>query len=118
MYSLSGTHDFWNISISPFSGAVRVTGRYIEGSPATGVLVIVSGDSDSYYHIATRDGSDIQEATVTGIAGGEYSVSVFVVEENGLPFERAANLPSPLSMEESKMSRERNDSTVYYVIFL
>ena len=100
----TGTHDFRDISISPFTGAVRVTGRFTEGSPATGVLVIVSGDSDSYYHIATRDGSDIQEATITGIAGGEYSVSVFVVEENGLPFERAATVPSHLSMEGSKQS--------------
>ena len=68
--------------------------------------MIVSSDSrsDSYYHIATRNGSDIQEATITSIAGGEYNVSVFVVEENGLPFERAATLPTHLSVERSKQS--------------
>ena len=78
--------------------------------------MIVSGDSDSYYHIATRDGSDIQEATITGIAGGEYSVSVFVVEENGLPFERAATVPSPLSVEESKRYQRINSILTFCII--
>ena len=87
---------------------MNVSGIYTEGSPATGVLVIVSGDSDSYYQIATRDGSDIQEATITGIAGGEYSVSVFVVEENGLPFERVTTVPNRLSVERSKQSWTQN----------
>ena len=85
---------------------MRVTGRYTEGSPATGVLVMVSNGTAVYYHNATRDGSDIiQEATITGVASGEYNVSVFVVEENGLPFERAASSPRPLVVEKSKKLR-------------
>ena len=78
---------------------MRVTGRFVEGSPATGVLVIVSGDSGVIYYIGSRNDSEV---TIPGLAGGEYTVSVFVVEENGLPFERAAIIPEHLLLETSK----------------
>ena len=81
---------------------MRVSGRFVEGSPSTGVLVIASGDSGVHYHISTRDGGVSHAVTIPGLAGGEYTVSVFVVEENGLPFERAAMLPDHLSIETSR----------------
>ena len=95
------THDFQDISISsPSAGVVRVTGTYVEGSPSTGVLVIVSGESrsDTRYHMSSRDSHAV---TIPGLAGGEYTVSVFVVEENGLPFERTAIIPQHLSVQTS-----------------
>ena len=103
VYYDSGTHDFQDISISsPSAGVVRVTGRFVEGSPATGVLVIVSGDSGVTYHMSSRRGSGNHAVTIPGLAGGDYTVSVFVVEENGLPFERAAIVPEHLSVVTSE----------------
>ena len=101
-----GTHEIHNISVnnSPQPGEVRVTGNFIDGSTATGVLVIVIGDSEVIYHNASRDGTDkIKETFITGLAGGEYSISVFVVEENGLPFERVATSPKLVAVETSKI---------------
>ena len=101
----SGTHDFRDISSSSLHpGEVRVTGSFTDDSTATGVLVIVIGDSEVIYHKASRDGTDkIKETLITGLAGGEYSISVFVVEENGLPFERVATSPKLVAVETSKI---------------
>ena len=71
-----------------------MTGSFTDDSTATAILVIVIGDSEVIYHKASRDGTDkIKETFITGLADGEYSISVFVVEENGLPFERVATSP-------------------------
>ena len=89
-------------SLNP--GEVRVTGTLSNYPTATGVLVIVSSDSEVIYHKATHEGSDeIIEAVISGLAGGEYSVSVFVLEDNGLPFERVATLPQLVAVERSKL---------------
>ena len=77
-----------------------MTGSFTDDSTATGVLVIVIGDSEVIYHKASRDGTDkIKETLITGLAGGEYSISVFVVEENGLPFERVATSPKLVAVD-------------------
>ena len=89
-------------SLNP--GEVQVTGTLTNDLIATGVLIIVSSDSEVIYHKATCEESDeIIEAVISGLAGGEYSVSVFVVEDNGLPFERVATLPQLVAVERSKV---------------
>ena len=96
---------FQNIKISSLNpGEVRVTGTFTNDPRATGVLVIVSRDSEVIYHKATREGSDkIIETVISGLAGGEYSVSVFVLEDNGLPFGRVATLPQLVPVERGKV---------------
>ena len=100
-----GTHQFQNaVSSSLNPGELRVTGTLTKDPTATGVLVIVSSDSEVIYHKATREGSDeIIEAVISGLAGGEYSVSVFVVEDNGLPFGRVVTLPQLVAVERCKL---------------
>ena len=53
-------------------------------------------------------GSTLQQprnvhVSVPGLASGEYGISVFVVEENGLPFERVATSPKLVTVETSKI---------------
>ena len=87
-----------------------MTGDFIDGSTATGLLIIIyslTNDSDVHYIYIAR-GSMLQQSksvdmNVTGLAGGEYSISVFVVEENGLPFERVATSPKLVAVETSKI---------------
>ena len=100
-----GTHDFSGIfSSSLHPGEIKVTGNFTDDSTATGVLVIVIGGSEVIYHKASRDGTDkIKETFITGLLGGNYSISVFVVEENGLPFERVATSPKPVDVNKSKI---------------
>ena len=103
----SGTHDIQNISVtSPQPGEVRVTGDFIDGSTATGLLIIIyslTNDSDVHY---ITGGSILQKSVdinVTALLGGNYSISVFVVEENELPFERVAASPKLIAVETSKI---------------
>ena len=90
-------HDFQNISVSsPLPGQIRVTGDLIEGSTATGVLIIVysqSNDSDIHYKNSEHEGQRTDlEVNIVGLTGNKYGVSVFVLED-GLPFSRAATSP-------------------------
>ena len=83
-----------------------MTGDFINGSTATGLLIIIySLTNDSNVHYITG-GSTLQKSVdmnVPGLAGGEYGTSVFAVEENGLPFERVATSPKLVAVETSKI---------------
>ena len=87
-----------------------MTGDFIDGSTATGLLIIIyslTNDSDVHY-IYIAEGSTLQQSksvdmNVTSVAGGVYVISVFVVEENGLPFERVAMSPKLVAVKTSKI---------------
>ena len=84
-----------------------MTGDFIDGSTATGLLIIIySLTNYSHVHYIAEDYESQQrkstDMNVTGLAGGEYSISVFVVEENGRPFERVATSPKLVAVETSK----------------
>ena len=100
-----GTHDIQNISVSsPLRGQVRVTGDFIQGSTATGALIITISDKHNIqYNLCPRNG-DKKEVrdTISGLAGGTYKVSIFVVEENKLPTNRTAVMPRNLSVLNGK----------------
>ena len=96
-----GTHDIQNVSVSdPLPGTVRVTGDFIQGSTATGLLVIIyspSNDCDIQYVNSKYDGQNV-DITVAGLTSSQYGVSVFVLE-NGIPFSRVATLPLTVYMD-------------------
>ena len=74
---------------------LRVTGDFIDGSMATGVLVaVVNGATDVQHHLISREDSvNGIDGVISGLPGGQYTVSVFVVGEDRLPFERVAATP-------------------------
>jgi hypothetical protein len=91
---ISGTHEFQNISVAS-------TGHYhwwqfIHDSDAIGILIIaysLSNDSFMYRYVPRLvTGQKI----IMGLSVDEYqyNVSVFVVEGNGLPFNRSATRPT------------------------
>jgi hypothetical protein len=74
-------------------------GSFIDGSTATGVLLIVyslTNESDIHYHVINKlnERNNNISMNVTGLTGAdiEYGVSVFALE-NGLPFPRVVTLP-------------------------
>ena len=71
---------------------VGVTGDFIQGPTATGVLVATLSTSGINFHLLLRERNQIHD-TISNVEGGPHYVSVFVVEENGLPFIRAATIP-------------------------
>ena len=85
---------------SPFPGTVRVTGDFIQGSTATGLLVVVylqSDDSGVHYNDDSECNGQSMEMAVGGLIGGPYGVSVFVMDSR-LPFSRVAALPQFLQL--------------------
>ena len=98
---LPGTHDIQNMSInSPHPGVIRLTGNFISGSKATGVLaVIVLSTSKILYHFIQRESSGLHvDDKIANVVGGDHVISIFIVEENGLPFNRTASTPRAVSV--------------------
>ena len=95
-----GTHDIQNVTVSSYGpGEIRVTGDFISGSSAIGILSIVySPNSDSNIHYWFTSHSDIMTMTMSGLPGGHYKASVFVVDDSGLPFNRSATIPRNVSL--------------------
>lgn len=85
-------------------GQIKVTGKFIDGSTSTGLLMIVANsEHDVRYHIYSRNGdeTDVQD-TMSGLTRGNYIVSTFVMEENGLPFSRTATIPRNVTVNNGK----------------
>ena len=86
---------------SPLPGQLRVTGDFIEGSIATGALVaVVNSTANVQYHLISREDSrNGIDGVISGLPGGQYTVSIFVVDEGGIPFRRAAAKPRRISVK-------------------
>ena len=102
-YHIVGTHHIQNIiSISSHPGEISIMGNFIDGSTATGVLLIIyslTNDSDILYHAINKGNGQNNNISinVTGLIGTEYVVSVFALE-NGLPFPRVVTLPRTVTV--------------------
>ena len=102
-----GTYDIQNISVSsPSPGEVRVTGDFIDGSTATGLLVIIyslNNESDVHYHNVSRTSHEQRfEDHFTALYGDRYNISVFVLDEVGQLFTTAAANPKNVSVVSDK----------------
>ena len=93
-----GTHDIQNISVTfPTSGELKITGYIIDRSNVTGMLAILYS-KDSVYYLRVMGNNRIIQATLTGLSDYNY-ISVFEIEENGLPFHSVATKPISLTEE-------------------
>ena len=100
------------VSVGPTPGGVTVTGYFVDNSSAVGVLLITfsltNEDDISYVFVPRpRESQDI-ETTLTGLSEGDYQVSFFVVDKDGLPFNRSANLPRNISVSEGTCMYRNN----------
>ena len=98
----TGTHDIQNIIVSSSTpGEIRVIGDFINGSTARTLLAVIytNSGSDVYYMFSPMFSEEEKIiATISGIPSGMYNVSVFVVEDNRLPFNRSATTPRNVSV--------------------
>ena len=98
-----GTHSVQNISMrSNKPGELAVTGDFITNTSALGMLAIVYStvnDSDIHYTEARLPQTEI---SLTGLSGNAYSVSAFVIEKTGLPFNRVATSPKEIAINRGK----------------
>jgi hypothetical protein len=82
-----------------------VTGDFIPGSSVIGILIVIySADNESNidYHFIHH--SNVRTTTsMSSLPSGQYKVSVFVVEGNGLPFNGSATTPRNLLFVQCKL---------------
>ena len=83
-----------------------MTGDFINGSSATSILIIIystDNRNNVYYTISSlsTEGETLM-TNISGLASGLYNVSVFVLEENGLPFNRSASTPRNVLVGENQ----------------
>ena len=81
-----------------------MTGDFIHGSTAIGVLIITINSSNvTQYHLYHRNGNNVQvEDTISGLAGGGHRVSAFVLERSGHPLNRTATTPKSILVMHGK----------------
>lgn len=107
MYITSlGTHDVQNISVIATSDGIQIEGHYIDNSEARGLLVIMYNVRDPVpqYYLITRHKGGPKRRKIhyrLNVDAGEWSVSIFVVENNRLPFSRVASPPATVFIPNS-----------------
>jgi hypothetical protein len=84
-----------DISITgSFSDTIRITGNFIPDSPAAGVVVAVLSISEVSFYLLRRERNRLHnEGILSNVRGGQHMVSVFVMDQTGLPFNKAATIP-------------------------
>ena len=111
--AMPGTHELQNITISsPLPGEIKISGCFIRGSNAVGALVIVYSSRRVYYSFSTPLNQCVVVAKVSGLSRGHYQVSIFVVEEGGLPFNRSAIVPQNITIDQEGIYKSSLYSTV------
>ena len=101
----TGTHDVQQIVVTSTLGGVNISGDFVERSTATGILAVVYTltESDIYYLFVPHFfGRQKASAIFECIPSGTYNISLFSVEESGLPFNRAATNVRTLSIDQGR----------------
>ena len=98
VYPTLGTHNIQNISVIATSDGIQIEGHYTDNSGARELLVIMYNMHDpvpQYYLIPRHEGSPKRRKLHyrLNVDAGEWSVSIFVVENNQLPFSHVATPP-------------------------
>ena len=109
-----GTHDVQHISIvSPLPNILKITGEFIRGSTSIGVLAVmvpIDTKLDPVYRFITRQSTTSLGVEDIRVSGGDYSISVFVIEESGLPFARTASAPISVTARGGKYDLDIDNS--------
>ena len=79
-----------------------MSGDFIQESTATGLLAIIGNGPITYYHLLVRPNWPTLRGSISGMVGGDYFISVFTIEENGMPFVRVVSKPRVVSIAGSK----------------
>ena len=77
---------------------------FVQGATAVGILVIIYPldhvNLNVYYFEAFETMiTNTITTTVIGLSAGQYGISVFIIEDGGLPFNRSASAPKRLFVQ-------------------
>lgn len=109
MHHFEGTHEFQWLSFVSYFGMYNISGYFIDRSKAIGVLTIAypvqslleNGEFDISYILTTRSlGKKTLNFSIGLISNNlnhVIEVSVFTIENDGLPFNRSISSPKRIS---------------------
>ena len=81
-----------------------MTGTFIPGSTATGVLVAALTNFKIDFYLLERENSQVGlDSAISNVAGGQHHISVFVIKKNGLPVRGTATVPEHVMVVEGKV---------------
>ena len=113
LFILLGTHYIQNVSVAPgvVSGEVKVSCNFVNGTELMGYLAIANGNDEIGYMVAERrsqEGNQVDR--ISNLVSGEYNVSIFTVNQTGLPETLSANFPRNVSIMKKEL--QSTDTTV------
>lgn len=92
-YFYTGTHDVQNITVQAVRDQIHFNYSYASGSYAKGLLAIAHSKENFNCVVVERENSQ-RPTIIDTLDAGTYYVSVFVVDQQGIPLNRSASLPS------------------------
>lgn len=91
--------------VSTKGGGILIRGRYIHGSKAMGLLIVIynthNHSMNPLYQLVPYRSEEV-EYEITGLRPSDYAVSIFVVGNDGLPYSMAASTPKLVAIVYSK----------------
>lgn len=122
-HTFAGTHDVQNISFTvESSGSFNITGNYVYGSQVRGLFaVIYSADSyalTTHYSILVRQDYQLRfECEIENEFDDDdnsYRLSAFLIDEEGIPFPRAAFTPKDIHFHNSSFVDSKTENKGRY----
>ena len=87
------------------SDQIHLNYSYASGSTAKGLLAIAHSMENFHCVVVERDNNQ-RPTIIDDLSAGTYYVSVFVVDQQGIPLNRSASLPSIATVQENSTSTE------------
>ena len=81
-------------------------GEFIQASTAIGILIATVVTSEINFHFLLQERDQLKfnfDGRVSNVEGGQHYISMFIVEENGLPFSRTAITPQVVVVVKGKL---------------
>ena len=106
MHYFEGTHEFQWLSFTSNFGIYNISGYFIDGSEATGILTVafqplVKGEFDISYILTMRSlgkkSLNFPIGKTSNNSNHIIEVSIFTIENDGLPFNRSVSSPKRVS---------------------
>jgi hypothetical protein len=123
MHHFEGTHEFQWLSFASYRylGIYNISGYFIDGSEAIGVLTVayqssvVNGEIDISYILTTRSlgkkSLTFPLGQMSNNSNHVIEISVFTVEKDGLPFNRSVSSPKSVS---ATILKDNGNTSIYY----
>ena len=87
------------------SDQIHLNYSYAKGSTAKGLLAIAHSEKNFHCVVAERKDDLRLMSIIDGLDNGSYYVSVFVVDERGIPLNRSSSLQRSVTIQKNSTTK-------------